>query len=107
MRRSRFPLSQSPLTRPPNDRKPAFGTATTLTITDARASDSYASSEGQPFAPDNDTHSIAMRLKATRRSHYSVTQYMSDMPCGARPDTTGEMGLVYLNVAALVVAYRV
>ena len=41
MRRSPFPLSQSPLRRCPNDREPAFGAVTTLTLSDARASNSY------------------------------------------------------------------
>ena len=82
MRRSPFPSSQSPSRRQFSNREPVWHGATSLSLWMTRASKSFVSSDVETFAPDPHTLGIAKRLQAELKSHYTVAEFLSDMPHG-------------------------
>ena len=82
MRRSPFPSSQSPPRRQFSNREPVLHGATLLTLRMIGASKVSVPSDAEAFAPDPHTHKIAKRLFAELQSHYTVAEFLSDMPHG-------------------------
>ena len=92
MWRSALPSSQSPPRRQFSNREPVWHGATLLKLRMTRASQPFVTSDAEAFAPDPNTLKIAKRLHAELQSHYTVAEFLSDMPHGTARHNSREHG---------------